>query len=251
MRNILLKKGLVIGIIILFMGIVIFPSISGNIQENFIGENGIIDMSTQRSFNVTVETDKYYYFRGETVQFSGQLKKDGVGFKGEVQFELIDPLNRVTFGGEMYTDNSGLYYITYYLRYTEPIGLFTFKIEYKEDPSASAKTTFEVKPSIQIENIRGGFGKIQAQITNIRGEKLYDVNWSLGVEATNGTFLFEYKIAEGTIPIFRANDTISIKTSGFMLGFGDLIFFVNAEFGKDENIIIGEGYLFLIFIKLN
>ncbi|MFW6122555.1 MAG: hypothetical protein ACOC80_16870 [Petrotogales bacterium] len=76
---------------LLLIGITIIPSINGFTQENLGVENKIVDAPTQDGYNISVETDRYYYLAGETVHFSGQLTENGVGFKGRIQYTLWDP----------------------------------------------------------------------------------------------------------------------------------------------------------------
>jgi len=246
------RRGIVATLSMLFIGVAIIPGINGFTLENLSGENKIMDASTQGGYNITVETDRYYYFRGDTVHFSGQLTKNGVGFRGEIQYELRNPHNNPFFGGMMYTENTGFFNITYKLRNNAPLGLYTFKVEYCDDTSVFATASFEVIPSLQIEKITGGLGKLCVGITNVRGENLDNVTWSILVFPFDGFFfLFEDTLTEGTIPLLEANETVSIKTSGFLLGLGELGVYVTANFGKEKTTksCICNIFFFIIICK--
>lgn len=249
-KSVLFNKTLIIGVIYLFIGIIILPNINGHIQKENDVVNEIIDAQTLGSYEITVETDKYYYFHGETVTFFGQITEDGVGFKARIQYDLRDPRNYNTFGGMMYTEGSGYFNITYKTHSNAINGVYHFKVYYHEDPSVFATTEIEVLPSLQIEKIKGGLGKISAQIKNIRGKDLINVTWLISVVPTRGNFLFEDILIEETIPLFKENETVQIKTDVLMIGIGTFEVCLQAKVGYDENTIIGNGFLFLIFVIL-
>lgn len=242
------KRGITTMVSLLFIVITIIPSINGFTQENLIVQNKIMPAPTQNGYNITVETDRYYYYSGETVHFFGQLTENGVGFRGRIQYELRDPTNNPFFGGMRFTDYSGFFDIEYNLWESALIGLYNFKVEYYDDTSVFAKVSFEVLPNLRIEKITGGLGQIHVGISNDRGEDLHDVTWSIKVVGASGFFLFQEKLTQGSISLLGANEKVSIETSGLLVGLGALEIYVTTIAAEQRNTEFGIGFIFFLVI---
>jgi uncharacterized protein YfaS (alpha-2-macroglobulin family) len=87
MQNMIVKKGLVCGILILFVGA------------------GL----ARPGYNLTVSTDKPQYYNGEIVRISGRLTDNGNGISAEVCINVTDP-NGVQIDGICIVTNSAGYY---------------------------------------------------------------------------------------------------------------------------------------------
>jgi len=240
------KRGIATTLSLLLIGITIIPSINGFAQENLSGENKIMDVPTQGGYNITVETDRYYYLAGETVHFSGQITENGVGFKGRIQYTLWDPRYYNIFGGLMYTENTGFFNIEYKLWNNAPIGLYVFNVEYYYNTSVFATTSFEVIPSLQIKEITGELFKVKTIIKNIGDLDATDVNWKIKLDG--GAFIGKETTGTEDIP---ASEQITIY-SNFIFGLGATTVTVTAESAEGVTDTREQtGFVFLFFIKVN
>ncbi len=240
------KSGIATTLSLLLIGITIVPSINGFTTENHCRENEIMDLPTQNGYNIVVETDRYYYLAGETVHFSGQLTKDGVGVKGRIQYAGWDPRNLNLFGGLRYTEEEGFFDIEYELWGHALLGVYKFKVEYYYNTSVFATTTFEVIPSLHIEKIAGGLFRIEATIKNRDDLNATNVNWSIKLDG--GAFIG--KETKGTIPII-APDTKETITSKLILGLGATTVKVTAESSEGvSDTREHSGFVFLFFINI-
>jgi hypothetical protein len=81
------------------------------------------------------------------------------------------------------------------------------------------------KPSIEIESINEGLGAT-ATIKNTGTQNITNLTWLFSIEG-NLVTLSGKSIKEGTVPLLKADDSVSIK-SGFVFGFGPAEITINA-----------------------
>ena len=75
-------------------------------------------------------------------------------------------------------------------------------------------------PFLNIEKIRGGFGKVNVVIKNIGTLDAYDVDWS--ISAVGGMLGLINILTEETINTLGAAEEEKVKTSGTIFGLGNI-----------------------------
>ncbi|UCF12823.1 MAG: PKD domain-containing protein [Thermoplasmatales archaeon] len=104
------------------------------------------------------------------------------------------------------------------------------------------------QPFLEIEEIKGGFGKISAVVKNIGTYEATSVDWSISLD---GGLLFsngENSGQIGSIPM-GGEETVSSK---FIFGFGRITVTVTALCAEEASDVQSrDGFVFLFFIKVN
>jgi len=242
----MIEKKITLILIMMFAGTIAFPSVFS--LQHDPKENLVRDLFIHDGYNITVEIDDYFYYPGSAVTFHGRLTNNGTGFSGRIDFDLIDPHGNLCWGGMTHTDSNGNYSKTYTIAPTPVFGRYDFTVYYEEIPSVRASVSFEVIPSIKINTITGGIGKVHATIENTRAESLHNVSWTIIVSGVGGFFTFMDLQTNGTIDELKANETTSLKSRSFMLGLGGLEIWVIASINSEEYTVYTQGRIILCFI---
>ena len=156
-KNIFFKKYVVLVLSFLFIGISVFPSISGSpfsvqLKDSDTKPMKILD---EEIYNVTVQMEHPYYFPGDEVNISIRLTENGNGFQGLVIPTITNPLGDIIFLGIcLLTDIQGYENFSFLLDLDALSGTYIVSIEGRFGPSSEiimyANTTFEVVSSTPI-----------------------------------------------------------------------------------------------------
>jgi len=100
---------------------------------------------------------------------------------------------------------------------------------------------------LEIENVRGGIGKITAKIKNIGEQPANNVSWSISLPTViPGRWYFE-----GVIPTINPQNTSFIESSDFLIGFGLYDLTISAECESSHRIETEYTvFLFLLFVYI-
>ena len=102
-------------------------------------------------------------------------------------------------------------------------------------------------PRLTIENIRGRFNKISADIRNIGDQDAESVNWSISV--TGGILKRIDLRSTGTINTLSTQSGTTVTTDRIPLGFGRLEITVTAQISGGEPVTqTAKGFKFLFFV---
>jgi len=80
-------------------------------------------------YELTVETDRLIFYRGEDVIISGKLTRDGIGIPGEVCIEVFDPSNYPDFLNCTMVNQNGNYSIVYSIGSNASVGTYIVNAE--------------------------------------------------------------------------------------------------------------------------
>ena len=107
--------------------------------------------------------------------------------------------------------------------------------------------TYGTDPDLEISNIKGGFGKVTADITNNDDSVIDDINCMITI---NGGILNQINVeSEITINSLDSGETMTIRTDGFIFGLGSVEIKVIAEcdeVGEISKVETGFVLLFLV-----
>jgi hypothetical protein len=129
-------------------------------------------------------------------------------------------------------------------------GIYNVKLKAKNTIDGPWSNPLAVQiegPDIELQNMKGGFFKVSAEIKNTGDIALSNVNWIITLRS--GVFIG--KQTSGLNLTIPANSSVTIK-SGLIFGLGSTYIKVEAWIPNGPSKMIqGTGNIFLFFIKVN
>jgi len=130
-------------------------------------------------------------------------------------------------------------------------GIYNVKLKAKDTtvdgPWSNPLAVQITGPDIELQNVKGGFFKLSAEIKNTGDVAVSNVNWIITVHS--GVYIG--KQTSGSILTIPANSSVTIK-SGLIFGLGPTYIKVEAWIPNGPStMILRNGDIFLFFIKVN
>ena len=138
----------------------------------------------------------------------------------------------------------GVFYWSGYLVFQGTLPTFTFN---PTQPQSDTSTENQGTPMIVIENVKGRFRKISADIRNIGDQDAMDVNWSISVEG--GILKRINRLSTGSLSSLSTQSGTTIISNRVPLGFGRLEITITVEASRSETVTTtARGFLLFFFL---